>query len=142
MVLAERIGVAQSTLVRAERNASHPDGSTLVNLGAALGVTVEWLLNGDEAAALPSLSPQLEADADADAEDSPETIGQRRGFEKQVAAARKELARRDESVEEWVWPFVAQTNNYTLDDSPPSVAMLCSLARHIASFAAPPRKEK
>lgn len=145
--LASRVGVSQSTIVRTEKNETIPDGATLLAMARELGVSVHWLINGREGDPPHNDDGGGDADSDNDRtpDEMPETLGQRRDYARQEAAARKELARRDESVEEWVWPHVRAANNFTLADTPPSVAMLVELARFIAAHGDPsvqPRAEK
>ncbi|MFO0559049.1 MAG: helix-turn-helix transcriptional regulator [Polyangiales bacterium] len=143
--LASRVGVSQSTIVRTEKNETIPDGATLLAMARELGVSVHWLINGREGDP-PHIDEGDEPGVDGHTPDEmPETLGQRRDYARQEAAARKELARRDESVEEWVWPHVRAANNFTLADTPPSVAMLVELARFIAAHGDPsvqPKDEK
>lgn len=116
---------------------------TLEDLARAFGVSLGELVDG-----APSSSDPTPTADDPPMQDvplpteMPETLGQRRDYARQEAAAKKELARRGESVEEWVWPHVRATNNFTLENSAPGVAMLCELAKFIASFGAPSAKPR
>lgn len=142
--LAERTGVSQSTIVRTEKDETVPDGATLLAYARELGVSVAWLVTGhdDDARAAHSTPPHNDDAPGANDNDDlpremPETLGQRRDYARQETAAKKELARRDESVEEWVWPHVRAANNFTLANTPPSVAMLVELAKFIAAHGDP-----
>ncbi|MDR5611386.1 MULTISPECIES: helix-turn-helix transcriptional regulator [unclassified Arsenophonus] len=46
--LGKRIGVSKATISQWESGTTEPNGKNLVSLAKALGVTVEWLLNGSE----------------------------------------------------------------------------------------------
>lgn len=141
--LASRVGVSQSTVVRTEKDETIPDGATLLAIARALGVSVHWIIDGRDAdrGANDSVDPDPPTDDDGP-EEMPETLGQRRDYARQEAAARKELARRDESVEEWVWPHVRAANNFAVANTAPSVAMLIELARLIAAHGDPSAQPK
>lgn len=140
--LASRAGVSQSTVVRTEKDETVPDGATLLAFARELGVTIPFLVAGlDDSTDLsmperPARGAHEGSDELAPGE-MPETLGQRRDYARQEIAAKKELARRDESVEEWVWPHVRAANNFTLANTPPSVAMLVELAKFIAAHGDP-----
>lgn len=135
-----------SNLLRRLDRGGEARTDTLRDLAAAFGVTLGELVDGD--AAPDAESAATGADDPPGKEEQlpsemPETLGQRRDYARQEAAAKKELAKRGESVEEWVWLHVRATNNFTLENSAPGVAMLCELAKFIASFGDPsarPRK--
>lgn len=119
---------------------------TLAQIARAGGVSVQWLATGEgqRETDLPSIDDDPAPDAGdttppetAEREEMPETLGQRRGYATQEAAAKKELARRNESVEEWVWPHVRAANNFTLANTAPSVVMLVELAKFIAAHGDP-----
>lgn len=127
---------------------------TLAQIARAGGVNAGWLATGEGSAldaphdpapyTTPDRPPLLIHEPSEpsmqdvpEPSEMPETLGQRRDYMRQEAAAKRELAKRDESVEEWVWPHVRATNNFTLDNSPPGVAMLCELAKFIANYAGP-----
>lgn len=46
-VLAARVGVAPSTLIRIEKGRTRPNVDTLFKLADALGVDPKWILDGD-----------------------------------------------------------------------------------------------
>lgn len=46
--LGKRIGVSKATISQWESGTTEPNGKNLVSLAKALGVTIEWLLDGDE----------------------------------------------------------------------------------------------
>jgi transcriptional regulator with XRE-family HTH domain len=157
--LAERAGISQSTIVRTERDETVPDGATLVVLARELQTSVPWLLSGDESAAVYSVRDgadeqhvergQVSAVPAAvqfagEPGEMPETLGQRKNYDRQEQLARRTLAKEGETIEEWVWPHVRATNNFALEDSPPGVRMLCELAKFIRDFGNPdarPRKK-
>jgi transcriptional regulator with XRE-family HTH domain len=143
--LASRAGVSQSTVVRTEKDETVPDGATLLAFARELGVTIPFLVAGhtDHADNADLSLPERSVRGPGEGSDElapgemPETLGQRRDYARQEIAAKKELARRDESVEEWVWPHVRAANNFTLANTPPSVAMLVELAKFIAAHGDP-----
>ena len=145
--LASRAGVSQSTVVRTEKDETIPDGATLLAFARELGVTIPFLVAGDADSATnghadlstPERGPRGPGEGSDELApgEMPETLGQRRDYARQEIAAKKELARRDESVEEWVWPHVRAANNFTLANTPPSVAMLVELAKFIAAHGDP-----
>lgn len=156
--LAERAGISQSTIVRTEKDETIPDGATLLALARELATSVPWLLNGTEGETTYSVSdgadepsdlaqsrpPLAEAQHNHDPGEMPETLGQRKHYDRQEMQARRALAKEGETIEEWVWPHVRATNNFTLEDSPPGVRMLCELAKFIRDFGNPdarPRKK-
>lgn len=147
--LAERAGISQSTVVRTERDETIPDGATLMTLARVLDTSVPWLLTGEDAARPEPDSPAVlegvpaSVQYDGEPGEMPETLGQRKHYDRQEQLARRTLAKEGEPIEEWVWPHVRATNNYTLEDSPPGVRMLCKLARFIRDHGSPdarPRK--
>lgn len=155
--LARRAGLGESSaLANAIRRLAEGktiNATTLATLAKALGVTEQWIMyGGDDPTDDPTDErepepPETESNAEPPADEvlppeMPETLGQRRDYARQEAAAKRELAKRGESVEEWVWPHVRATNNFTLENSAPGVAMLCELARFIASFGDPSAKPK
>lgn len=133
-----------------------PHHDTIVAIANAAGVNPKWLEDGEgtpegRAEAIPAGEPGAEhGDAapaatqfDGEPGEMPETLGQRRDYDKQERSARKQLAQDNAAVDEWVWPHVRATNNFTLANSPPSVAMLCALAKVIQAHGDPsvkPRK--
>lgn len=138
--LASRAGVSQSTIVRTEKDETVPDGATLLAFARELGVTIPYLVAGlDESTdlSMPERTTRGASEGAEEPGEMPETLGQRRDYARQETAAKKELARRDESVEEWVWPHVRAANNFTLANTPPSVAMLVELAKFIAAHGDP-----
>ncbi|PAV08855.1 XRE family transcriptional regulator [Arsenophonus sp. ENCA] len=46
--LGKRIGVSKATISQWESGTTEPNGKNLVSLAKALGVTIEWLLDGNE----------------------------------------------------------------------------------------------
>jgi transcriptional regulator with XRE-family HTH domain len=156
--LADLAGISQSTIVRTERDETVPDGATLLVLARELQTSVPWLLSGDTADAVYSVSdgadepsgavqsrpPLNETQHAPEPGEMPETLGQRKHYDRQEQLARRTLAKEGETIEEWVWPHVRATNNFTLEDSPPGVRMLCELAKFIRDFGNPdarPRKK-
>lgn len=156
--LAERAGVSQSTIVRTEKDETIPDGATLVALARELQTSVPWLLNSDETAAVYSVRDGADEQPAEPSQSTipavvqfagepgemPETLGQRKNYDRQEQLARRTLAKEGETIEEWVWPHVRATNNFALEDSPPGVRMLCELAKFIRDFGNPdarPRKK-
>lgn len=121
--------------------------ATLNKLAAAAGVNSQWLSQGigepelEHSVHDENATPAIVAVA-AEPGEMPETLGQRRDYEKQARSARKQLAQEGASVEEWVWPHVAAANNFTLANSPPSVAMLVALAKVIQAHGDPSVKPK
>ena len=129
----------------------NPRRDTLAAIAGAAGVSVAWLVDGEgepegdgaHVSPTPESSTPAAVQFDREPGEMPETLGQRRDYEKQERSARKQLAQEDATVDEWVWPHVAATNNFTLSNSPPSVAMLVALAKVIAAHGDPsvkPRK--
>lgn len=113
--------------------------STLNKIAIAGDVNPHWLITGEGA------REPLSGDVDVPPpdehhgarEEMPETLGQRKDYARQEAAAKKKLANDGEVIEEWVWPHVRAANNFTLSNSPPSVAMLCEVAKLIAAHGDP-----
>lgn len=156
--LADRAGISQSTIVRTEKDETIPDGATLLALARELSTSVPWLLNGHEAESTYAVSdgadepaepsqarpPPNETQPGVAPNEMPETLGQRKHYDRQEMQARRALAKEGETIEEWVWLHVRATNNFTLEDSPPGVRMLCELAKFIRDFGNPdarPRKK-
>lgn len=117
---------------------------TLEDLARAFGVTLGELVDGDAAS---GEHPAATADEPSTQDvplpsEMPETLGQRRDYARQEAAAKKRLASEGVTIEEWVWPHVRASNNFTLENSAPGVVMLCELAKFIASFGDPSAKPR
>lgn len=135
-----------------------PRRSTIEKLARAARVRTDWLMSGTgepeprEADAVEPRDPTPTVDAAHDHEhatqdapepgEMPETLGQRRGYATQEAAAKKELARRGEGVPEWVWPHVRSANNFTLANAAPSLTMLMELAKFIYAHGDPEARAK
>ena len=117
---------------------------TLNKIAAAGGVNAHWLSTGEGPIEMdsPVQTPAAVPGATQVPDEIPETLGQRKEFDKQARAARKRLAAQGKNVDEWVWPHVAGISNFTLSNSPPSVAMLCELALVIADHGDPSVKPK
>jgi transcriptional regulator with XRE-family HTH domain len=146
---ARRAGWAEtaevSNLLRRLNAGGTARADTLEDLARAFGVTLGELVDGDAPASSEAPAPVADDPPRPDEplpSEMPETLGQRRDYARQEAAAKKELAKRGESVEEWVWPHVRATNNFTLENSAPGVAMLVELAKFIASFGDPSAKAR
>jgi len=137
----------------------NPRRDTLAAIAMAAGVSVWWLVDGtgdpnDPGSPSVDLSNQPLTDRpivsatpavvqfEGEPGEMPETLGQRRDYDKQERSARKQLAQEGAPVDEWVWPHVAATNNFTLANSPPSVAMLIALAKVIQAHGDPSVKPK
>lgn len=129
------------------------NASTLALIAKALGVSEHWILHGleyVEGSSEPERTGDETSENDAapqsqdvpEPSEMPETLGQRRDYGRQEAAAKKELARRGEAVEDWVWPHVRATNNFTLANTAPSVQMLCELAKFIYAHGDPSARPK
>jgi transcriptional regulator with XRE-family HTH domain len=129
--------------------AKEPRRATLEKLARYARVRPDWLMFG-------SGEPEPVDDADEHAEpalpaatqfegepgEMPETLGQRKDYARQEVAAKKKLAGDGETVEDWVWPHVRATNNFTLENTPPSVAMLYELAKFIRDHGNPNAKPR
>lgn len=55
--LAEKLGVSRQSVSKWERNESLPETDKLPLLAQALGISLDLLLNGEEAAPFPSFQP-------------------------------------------------------------------------------------
>lgn len=156
--VAAGLSSAHVNMILAGRS-REPRRATIEKLARAARVRTDWLMSGtgdpepreadepDDTEPAHAAPAHVEPD-EGDTQDvpepaeMPETLGQRRGYNVQEAATKRELVKKGEGVPEWVWPHVRNANNFTLANTAPSVAMLMELAKFIYAHGDPEANAK